>query len=91
MNLESLKENDLVEYTATNSNGIEIFVTNDVETLSKIITDNSLEPEVGGVAYQDSVNTCPECGILHYIEDLHQLENDIICDKCLNGGNLQYD
>jgi len=83
MTIEQLRESDLVEYTAFKANGTEIFVTNSPDSLGTIIKDNNLESKVGGVAYQDSVNTCPSCGVLYYIEDLVQLENDIICQKCL--------
>jgi len=83
MDLSDLRKSDLVEYAALNENGIEIFVTNSPDSLGTIIKDNNLESEVGGVAYQDSVNTCPSCGVLYYVEDLVQLENDIICEKCL--------
>ena len=89
MTLEELREHDLVEYTARNDKGVEIFVTTAPLTLGKIIEKNNLKQAVGGVTYQDAVNTCPSCGVLYYIEDLIQLEDDIICEKCNRENNIR--
>ncbi len=87
--LAELIESDLVEYSALNSKGALILVTNKMEALGQAIKENSLESEIGGVSYQDAVNTCPCCGVLYYIEDLIQLENDIICEECNANGKCE--
>jgi len=83
LDIFDLKNNDLVSYFAFREDGTEILVTSDVEAVSKIVIDNDLEKFIGGVAYEDSVNTCPRCAKLFYIEELIQLENDIVCEACV--------
>ena len=77
---ETLKEMDCVSYVAFNNLGKEIFVAKDMSELVKTIAKNNID--VDQVVYEDSGNTCPQCGIFYYTEDLLQLENDIICESC---------
>ncbi len=88
---EYCEESDFVEYVGRKSNGDLVLVSDYPDALSiKLREKGFAENEIYGIVFQDSVNTCPQCGVLYYIEDLIQLEDDIICESCHNQKHEDY-
>lgn len=80
---EVLENLDFISYICNNKENKTFIVidgTNDMKEFEEYLKENNLYCE--NVAFADSVNVCPCCGYLYFIEDIIQLEDDIICKNC---------